>query len=178
MKAFKAAFLKRGFDGTTTQQVLAETGLSKGALYHHFKSKTEVMEAIYEAEARRAIGLAAERAQGEASPLDRLRSACIAWMGEARSPSVSKILFEIGPTALGRRRAKEIEDAISLRLIERLLREAIRTGEIKTREPALIAAMINALVAEASLHALRTGRNAEATLEGALNALFASLRSQ
>lgn len=36
-------FLKHGFDGTGLSQILSETGLSKGAFYHHFPTK----EALY-----------------------------------------------------------------------------------------------------------------------------------
>lgn len=176
MKAFKASFLKQGFDGTTTQDVLAATGLSKGALYHHFHSKTEVIEAIYEEESRGAIETALRSVDGAAPPLARLQAACIAWTQEVRSPNTSRILFEIGPSALGPQRAKQIEDAISLIHIKTLLTEAIQAGEIDVVDPALIAAMINALVAEAALYTLRTGKKSEATLTAALTALFESLR--
>ncbi|AIY79698.1 helix-turn-helix transcriptional regulator [Clostridium botulinum] len=40
-------FLKKGYDNTTIQDIVNELGdLSKGAIYHHFKSKEEIMEAV------------------------------------------------------------------------------------------------------------------------------------
>ncbi len=37
--------MKRGFDNTTIQDIVNEMdGLTKGAIYHHFKSKEEIME--------------------------------------------------------------------------------------------------------------------------------------
>ena len=176
LKAFKASFLKHGFDGTTTQNVLKETGLSKGALYHHFQSKTEIMEAIYEAESHGAIERALRSVDGAAPPLTRLREACIAWTREVRTPSISRILFEIGPSALGRRRAKEIEDAFSLMHFEALLAEAMEAEEVELADPKLTAALLNALVAEAALYTQRTGKESSATLAGTIDALFASLR--
>lgn len=49
-KAFML-FLQYGYDGTSMIKLQEETGLSRGALYHHFKSKeqlfTEVIENFY-----------------------------------------------------------------------------------------------------------------------------------
>lgn len=37
-------FLTKGYDQATMQDIMDATGLSKGALYHHFKSKQEILE--------------------------------------------------------------------------------------------------------------------------------------
>ena len=40
-------FLEKGYDNTTIQDIVDELGgLSKGAVYHHFKSKEEIMDAV------------------------------------------------------------------------------------------------------------------------------------
>src|SRR5580704_16287249 len=39
-------FLTRGYEQTTVNDVIAATGLSKGAFYHHFRSKEDLLEAI------------------------------------------------------------------------------------------------------------------------------------
>ena len=41
-----ALFSRNGFENTTMQDIMDSTGLSKGALYHHFKSKQDIMEYI------------------------------------------------------------------------------------------------------------------------------------
>ena len=42
-------FLEKGYDKTTIQDIVDELGgLSKGAIYHHFKSKEEIMDALGE----------------------------------------------------------------------------------------------------------------------------------
>jgi len=45
-------FLSRGYERTTVNDVIAATGLSKGAFYHHFRSKEDLLEAIAERFAR------------------------------------------------------------------------------------------------------------------------------
>jgi len=45
LDVFQRLFMKRGFDNTTIQDIVNEMdGLTKGAIYHHFKSKEEIME--------------------------------------------------------------------------------------------------------------------------------------
>ena len=42
-------FLEKGYDNTTIQDIVDELGgLTKGAIYHHFKSKEEIMDALSE----------------------------------------------------------------------------------------------------------------------------------
>lgn len=42
-------FLEKGYDNTTIQNIVDELGgLTKGAIYHHFKSKEEIMDALSE----------------------------------------------------------------------------------------------------------------------------------
>ena len=176
LKAFRASFLKNGFEKTTTQQVLNQIGLSKGAMYHHFRSKIDIAEALYEEESRRTITSAVESVDPKAPPLDQLKGACLAWTQKVRAPRVSKILFEIGPAALGAQKAKEIEDAVSLKLIEDILRDAIERGDINTSDPKLIATFLNALVAEAAFHAIRTGKDTTHHLSQAIDGLLNGFR--
>ena len=39
-------FAKNGYDDTTIEGIIQETNLSKGGVYHHFKSKEYIVESI------------------------------------------------------------------------------------------------------------------------------------
>ena len=39
-------FKKKGYDHTTIQDIVDELGLSKGAVYHHFRSKEDILDKI------------------------------------------------------------------------------------------------------------------------------------
>ena len=39
--------MEKGYDATSLQDIISETKLSKGAIYHHFSSKEEIFEAIF-----------------------------------------------------------------------------------------------------------------------------------
>ena len=49
-------FLTRGYEQTTVNDVIAATGLSKGAFYHHFRAKEDLLEAIADRFARESLG--------------------------------------------------------------------------------------------------------------------------
>jgi len=49
-------FLTRGYEATTINDVISATGLSKGAFYHHFRSKEDLLEAITQRFARESVG--------------------------------------------------------------------------------------------------------------------------
>lgn len=39
-------FAEKGYDKTTMQDIVSALGMSKGAIYHHFKSKEELLDAV------------------------------------------------------------------------------------------------------------------------------------
>ncbi|GGM29973.1 TetR family transcriptional regulator [Paraliobacillus quinghaiensis] len=39
-------FTTKGYDQTSIQDILTELGMSKGAIYHHFKSKEDILDAV------------------------------------------------------------------------------------------------------------------------------------
>ncbi|UYN82944.1 MAG: TetR/AcrR family transcriptional regulator [Microcella sp.] len=41
-------FLEKGYDGTSLNRILDEVPFSKGALYHHFKNKEALLDAVIE----------------------------------------------------------------------------------------------------------------------------------
>jgi AcrR family transcriptional regulator len=157
LAACRALLLARGAEATTMAAVLARSGLSKGALYHHFASKTELIAAIYTVESRGALARALARAQqaGATSPLGQLTTMCAAWLEEIRAPDVAAILLRIGPAVLGVEEAQRIENANSLALFERQLKLAGEAGEIGAIDQPLAARLVNALMTELAIASLR-----------------------
>lgn len=51
----QALFLSKGYERTTINDVIDATGLSKGAFYHHFRAKEDLLEAIAERFAQQAM---------------------------------------------------------------------------------------------------------------------------
>ncbi len=173
--AFRESLLKNGLDATTTESVLMATGLSKGAMYHHFRSKAEIIEAVYRAESHGAIRRAVAAVPENIDPVEQLKQACLAWLAQMDQPEVAAIVLKIGPDALGLARVIEIENEISLKLFEGKLAEAIDAGTVCLEKPAVAARLINAMIGE--IAAQRPGERADAakTIGPVIDAILKSL---
>lgn len=177
LKAARKLFLKHGYEATTTQMILEAAGVSKGAMYHHFASKYEIIEAIYTDTSKTAIDGALKDVDPQALPLDRLRQSSFNWLAEIRNKDITRILLEIGPSALGWRRAKEIEDRHSLSALTAALRYAADAGQIRPTALDVQARFLNVILAEAAFLYLEKGMAAQSDIEDALNRFFESLTS-
>ena len=62
-------FTNKGFDGTTTEDILARVGIARGTLYYHFKSKAAIMDALIERYNERLLTTAKEIAADQSIPI-------------------------------------------------------------------------------------------------------------
>ncbi|OBZ16056.1 TetR/AcrR family transcriptional regulator [Bacillus sp. FJAT-26390] len=62
-------FGQKGFDGTSTNDILEKVGIARGTLYHHFKSKEDIMDALIERYGVRLLGTAQEIAADKRIPV-------------------------------------------------------------------------------------------------------------
>ncbi|SDG27156.1 DNA-binding transcriptional regulator, AcrR family [Fontibacillus panacisegetis] len=62
-------FGQKGFDGTSTNDILAKVGIARGTLYYHFKSKEDIMDALIERYNVRIISAAQEVAEDKSIPV-------------------------------------------------------------------------------------------------------------
>lgn len=63
-------FGQKGFDGTSTNDILEKVGIARGTLYYHFKSKEDIMDALIERYNVRLIGAAQEIAADKSIPVN------------------------------------------------------------------------------------------------------------
>ncbi|WP_309087930.1 TetR/AcrR family transcriptional regulator [Domibacillus sp.] len=63
-------FGQKGFDGTTTNDILEKVGIARGTLYYHFKSKEEIMNALIERHTVLLLGAAKEIAADKNIPVN------------------------------------------------------------------------------------------------------------
>jgi AcrR family transcriptional regulator len=146
-------FAARGFEATSTDAVLEQTGVSRGSLYHHFASKQALFEAVVEAvEAR--VGaevVAATAAAGSTDPVAVLRAGFLAWVRLAADPVVRRILLIDAPAVVGWRRWREIEEQYGLGMIRAVVHAAAEEGRLPTTQVDAFSHMLLAAVNELAL---------------------------
>lgn len=62
-------FGQKGFDGTSTNDILTKVGIARGTLYYHFKSKEDIMDALIERYSVRILGAAQQIAEDKSIPV-------------------------------------------------------------------------------------------------------------
>lgn len=151
IRAARKQFARDGYEGTKTNDILKATGLSRGAMYHHFRNKQELFEAVFLAVSAEALDYAAKHGKRSKSEIESLVSACTAWLRAVRRPEVAAILLNQGPGVLGWKRAGDLESQSSLDLVTKSVERAVRAGEVEVPSVELAARLINAVLAEAAL---------------------------
>jgi AcrR family transcriptional regulator len=62
-------FFQKGFDGTSTNDIIQKIGIARGTLYYHFKSKEDIMDALIDRYNVRLLGSAREIAKDKSIPV-------------------------------------------------------------------------------------------------------------
>ena len=124
-------FAHAGYDGTSIETVLAATDLSRGALYHHFRDKAALFEAVLEAmEASIAERLRAASA-GIADPLAAMRAGGDAWLELSRDPAVKQIVLIDAPAVVGWQKWREIDARFGFGLLKAGLKNLAKAGRLR-----------------------------------------------
>jgi AcrR family transcriptional regulator len=77
LSAATTLFAQKGFDRTSVQEIVAAAGVTKGAMYHYFDSKDDLLSEIYGRVLRLQTEQLEKVAATEAPVRDRLRQAAV-----------------------------------------------------------------------------------------------------
>ena len=105
-------FAERGYQATSIADIASAAGATKGAVFHHFKSKDELFVEIWrqlqldmDADAR----TAALAALDPADPFKAFLAGCRIYLDWASRPEYQRIVLLDGPSVLGLARWHEME---------------------------------------------------------------------
>src|SRR6516225_2374882 len=94
-------FASHGYQETSVQEVLDRSGVSRGALYHHFHSKQALFEAVLE-EVERELADAIIRTSADATTSGAaLRAGSAAFLEAANDPAIRQIVLIDAANAVG-----------------------------------------------------------------------------
>jgi AcrR family transcriptional regulator len=125
-------FGEKGFAATSTEEILSEAEVSRGALYHHFSSKTDLFRATFEAveEELTAKLLEMATAGGETDPIKILQLGFNAFLDQCVNPEVQRIVMLDAPTVLGWDTWHELDERYAFGTIKAVLAVAAESGRI------------------------------------------------
>ena len=111
-------FTAQGYEAASVEAVLKASGVSRGALYHHFPSKEALFAATLEDVEARVAERLAKAGQGAVTPLDALLAGCGAWLDLALDPQVSQIVLKDAPSVVGWAAWRELDAKYALGLLK------------------------------------------------------------
>ena len=140
-------FVEKGYDATSLQDIINETNLSKGAIYHHFSSKEEIFEAIFHRIGEEnTTALAKVRDDKSLNGLEKLRAIFKA----ALFNSNQSLMLTVTPCLLDNPRFLAMQIAqlyqiVAPKFIQPILQQGIDDGSIQAANPGELAEAIMVL---------------------------------
>jgi len=129
--AARTLFAEHGFADTATEAVVQAAGVTRGALYHHFKDKTALFRAVYEDLEEQLVMQVAASVGNVRDPLRVLKKGAEAFLDACLDPAVTRVVLLEGPSVLGWELWREIDQAYGLGLITHTLEAAMAAGAIR-----------------------------------------------
>ncbi len=138
-------FMEKGYETTSIQDILKELGgLTKGAIYHHFKSKEDILLAvshrIYSETNAIMQAVVHDTSLNGLQKLQKLFRIALSQVGQEDMMMMAPKLLD-NPTSLVLHLHNSIEEAVP-QFIKPILEEGIRDGSIQTEYPAELAELL------------------------------------
>ena len=101
LDAGRTLFTTQGYAATTAEQIVRQAGLTRGALYYHFRDKAAVFEAVFdEVRGEYLAALRAAIAAADGDAWQRLLTGVGLFLEGILDPSVRRIVYIDGPAVL------------------------------------------------------------------------------
>ncbi len=150
IRAARKAFADRGYAAASMDDLTAEAGLTRGALYHNFGDKKGLLQAVIDqidAEMMLRLRAAQDRAT---SPWVGFIDEYLAYIEMALEPEIQRIMLLDGPAVLGDPSQWPNQTACLSRTIQ-TIQTLIEAGTVRPVDPEATARLLNGAVLSAAL---------------------------
>jgi AcrR family transcriptional regulator len=166
LAAARALFVEKGYAATSTPEIVAAAGITRGALYHHFADKRDLFRAVLAEEAHTVAAEIERAAPATRSARKALIAGSKAYLDAMTVPGRTRLLLVDGPAVLGSAEIFALDEAHA----GRTLREGLQAAMSGRLAPPVtieaLATLLSAAFDRAAL-AIDTGADA-AAIRGAM----------
>jgi AcrR family transcriptional regulator len=157
--AARPLFAEHGFADTSTEAVVQAAGVTRGALYHQFRDKTALFEAVYEDLEQSLMHDVVRAVKDIRDPMLMLRRGSQAFLDACLDPAILRVVLIEAPTVLGWQRWREIDMEYGLGMVIGALQWAQSEGVIeRTPVMAMAHVLLGGLMEGALVMAYATDR--------------------
>jgi AcrR family transcriptional regulator len=157
--AARELFAKKGFAGTSIEDIVRAAGVTRGALYHHFQSKEELFDAVFvreEMALSKRVAVAGGKKKGAWA---QLKAGCDEFFQAVIEPDIQQISLIDAPAVLGSRRLEEIQRPHSVNMIAHSIQKAIEEGSLRDRPVLPLAQLLFGALCQAAMVSARSDEN-------------------
>jgi AcrR family transcriptional regulator len=151
LTAARALFGEQGYAATSTEEIVARAGVTKGALYHHFSDKESLFRVVFE-QVQREVSDQAVAEFLQPDSWEALVVGCQLWIDAHLDPSVRQIVLSDARAVLGWDVVRAIETRFSAVALRGALRKAMHAGVVERQPLRPLALMLTGALSEACLY--------------------------
>jgi AcrR family transcriptional regulator len=151
LDAARDLFAARGYAAVPTEEIVQRAGVTRGALYHHFRDKQDLFRAVVEKLEQETVEKIASAAFSEADPWLQQQTALGAFLDVCLEPDVQRIILTDAPSVLGLEAWREIEAKYGLALVRAGLQLVMEAGLIAEQPLDPLAHLLLGALSEAGL---------------------------
>jgi AcrR family transcriptional regulator len=145
-------FMERDYDRVSTEEILERSGVSRGALYHHFPSKLDLFRAVFEASERRVIERIAARVSAVERPFEALLGGALAYLRQCETDEeLRRIGLTQSRTVLGWEGWRTAATELGIGMTLASVTAAIEAGELAPNDPEATALVLLGALIEAAM---------------------------
>lgn len=141
-----ALFNEKGYEKTTIQDIVNALGMSKGAIYHHFKSKDEIIEALSERCYHNDTQMELLRNASDKTGIEKLRAIIYRQIQNEEKKQIDTISINLwkNPKIFMSGMAENL--SVNSQIVERILEEGMADGSIRQQDPLCAAQVLMLLL--------------------------------
>jgi AcrR family transcriptional regulator len=156
LEAARGLFGERGYAAVGTEEIVRHAGVTRGALYHQFKDKEQLFEAVFEeVEAQTTQRIATEALAAATDPVAALRAGARAFLAVCAEPAIERIVLLDAPAVLGWERWRAIGLRHGLGLVAGTVQAGIDAGLIAPQPATVLAHVLIGALDESALYVAR-----------------------
>ena len=151
LTAARRLFGTQGFAATTMDDIADGARIAKGAVYHHFKTKEAVFEAVFDRVSRDLVAEIDRAARAEKDVLGAMVAGTQHYFAATAKGPTGRIILRDGPAVLGWERWREIDARHFGGKMPRALAAAMDAGLIARQPIEPLARLLLGAVTEAAV---------------------------
>ena len=138
-----------GYEATSTPAIALKAGVTRGALYHHFKDKRDLFKAVVEQIAEEIVRQIDAAAATSQAPVDGIVAGCKAFISACDDAAVRQIFFLDAPAVLGWKAWRGIDARHGLGSLKQGLAACAAAGLLEENQIHAVAHLISGALNEA-----------------------------